>query len=84
MSLEQGMAALREMIDKNEKMEWDGSGYSCGFCDTDIDNGPVFFTTNKELPPVHWECLQDIEQFPDLPKVKEWHNKMKNKIKENK
>jgi len=77
MSVEQGMAAIRGMIDKNEEGKYDGSGYKCGFCNTDIFNGPVFFTDRESLPPVHWECLQDINSFPDQTKVIKWHKKMK-------
>ena len=77
MSVREGMAALRGMIERNEDDKYEGSGYKCGFCDTDIYNGPVFFTDRESFPPVHFECLKDINSFPDLPKVIEWNKKMK-------
>ena len=71
MSEVQGLSHLRGMI------EGSSEELICNFCGTNIENGPVFFKGDIDLPPVHWQCLQDISDHPDLPKVIEWHKKTK-------
>ena len=65
----QGLSFLRDKIEDNEVTT------KCSFCNTEIENGPVFFK-GTNMPPIHYECLQDIKSFPDLKVVQGWRKRM--------
>ena len=78
MSVEQGLNQLRGMIDGTS------GTMNCGFCDTIIKNGPVFFKGDINIKPLHYSCYEDIMNFPDLDKVREWYKKTNKEIKDDK